>query len=207
MAKTLLAPEFLSEMYLEGGAVDVNGAGSLITTLECLLKRNPEMSHMQIEQELKNTFGVKQVIWLGKGLEGDDTDGHIDQLARFISQNRVVISSEKNTKDYNYLPLIKSREILVNAKLADGGAIEIVELPMPDPIYYQNRRLPASYANFYIANGLVLVPAFGCPQDTVAREILSECFVGRNVISVDCRSILVGLGAVHCLTQQVPWIG
>ena len=165
------------------------------------------MSQIEIEQELKNTFGVKKVIWLGKGLEGDDTDGHIDQLARFVSQNRVVISSEENTKDYNYLPLIKSQEILANAKLADGSGIEIVELPMPDPIYYQNSRLPASYANFYIANELVIMPAFGCPQDAIAREILSECFMDRNVISVDCRSILVGLGAVHCLTQQVPSIG
>lgn len=207
MARTLLIPEFLSKMYLEGGAVDVNGAGTLITTLECLLKRNPEMSQIEIEQELKNTFGVKKVIWLGKGLEGDDTDGHIDQLARFVSHNRVVISSEENPKDYNYLPLIKSQEILANAKLADGAGIEIVELPMPDPIYYQNSRLPASYANFYIANELVIMPAFGCPQDAIAREILSECFMDRNVISVDCRSILVGLGAVHCLTQQVPWIG
>ena len=118
-----------------------------------------------------------------------------------------MISSEENTKDYNYLPLIKSQEILANAKLADGSGIEIVELPMPDPIYYQNSRLPASYANFYIANELVIMPAFGCPQDAIAREILSECFMDRNVISVDCRSILVGLGAVHCLTQQVPSIG
>jgi agmatine deiminase len=102
---------------------------------------------------------------------------------------------------------MKNRERLVNAKLADGASIEIVELPMPDPVYYQNRRLPASYANFYIANKLVLVPAFGCPQDTAAREIISECFVNRDVVSVDCRSILVGLGAVHCLTQQVPWTG
>ena len=207
MAKILLVPEFFSEMYLEGGAVDVNGVGTLITTEECLLQRNPEMSCVQIEQRLKNAFGVTQVIWLEKGLEGDDTNGHVDQLARFVSQNRVVVSSEKNTKDCNYLTLMKNRERLVNAKLADGTSIEIVELPMPDPVYYQNRRLPASYANFYIANKLVLVPAFGCPQDTAAREIISECFVNRDVVSVDCRSILVGLGAVHCLTQQVPWTG
>ena len=169
---------------------------------------NASLNHSAtILKPLPYPFGVKKVIWLGKGLEGDDTDGHIDQLARFVSHNRVVISSEENPKDYNYLPLIKSQEILANAKLADGAGIEIVELPMPDPIYYQNSRLPASYANFYIANELVIMPAFGCPQDAIAREILSECFMDRNVISVDCRSILVGLGAVHCLTQQVPWIG
>ena len=207
MAKILSVPVFESELYLEGGAFDVNGSNVLMTTENCVLKRNPKYSRNELEKKLKNTFGVRQIIWLEGGIEGDDTDGHVDQFARFVDRDIVLIASEGDNADPNYLPLKKNREKLINIRLTDEEeAVSVVELPMPDPIYYRGKRLPASYANFYIANEHVLVPAFGCPQDNLARKILEDLFASRDVISIDCRSIVAGFGAIHCLTQQIPYI-
>lgn len=207
MANALSIPLFLPGMVLEGGSVDVNGVGALLTTEQCLLNRNrnPWMDRVEIETRLKNAFGVKQIIWLGRGIEGDDTDGHIDQLARFVAVDRVVTVIESDRDNPNYLPLLKNREQLNDIRLLDGGALEILSLPMPNVPPYQGRHLPASYTNFYVANDVVLLPVFGCDQDDHAREIISDCFVGRKIVSINCRPILMGLGAVHCLTQQVPF--
>jgi len=209
MAEALAMPRFSPGMVLEGGSVDVNGAGALLTTEQCLLNpnRNPTLDRAGLEVRLKNAFGVAQIIWLGGGIEGDDTDGHVDQLARFVSVDRVVASIESDTNDPHHVRLRENRERLRDVRLLDGRALEILDLPLPTPIQHQGRRLPASYANFYVANDIVLLPVFGCDQDGLAREILSECFPSRRIVSIDCRQVLVGLGAVHCLTQQVPLFG
>ena len=209
MASALAIPCFSPGMVMEGGSVDVNGAGALLTTEQCLLNpnRNPELDRAGIESRLKNAFGVEQIIWLGGGIEGDDTDGHVDQLARFVSVDRVVAAFESDIDDPNHLPLRENRERLSDVRLVDGGALEVLDLPMPGALLHQGRRLPASYANFYVANDVVLLPVFGCARDGLAREILAECFADRRIVSIDCRQILMGLGAVHCLTQQVPFFG
>ena len=209
MAKALSIPRFVPGMVLEGGSVDVNGAGALLTTERCLFNpnRNPTLDRVAIEDRLKNAFGVEQLIWLDGGIEGDDTDGHIDQLARFVSVNRVVVAKESDITDPNHLPLSENRDRLSEVTLAHGRSLEITDLPMPDPIYHRGRRLPASYANFYVANEIVFLPVFGSGQDGLAREILGDCFAGREIVSIDCRQLLIGLGGVHCLTQQVPLFG
>ena len=209
MAKALSVPRFAPGMVLEGGAIDVNGAGALLTTERCLLNpnRNPTLDRTAIEGRLKNAFGVEQLIWLDGGIEGDDTDGHIDQFARFVSVNRVVVAMESDATDPNHLPLNENRRRLREVALADGRSLEVTDLPMPDAIYHQGRRLPASYANFYVANEIVILPAFGGRHDDLAREILADCFAGREMVAIDCRELLIGLGGVHCLTQQVPLFG
>jgi agmatine deiminase len=152
---------------------------------------------------LRDSFGVTEILWLGDGIEGDDTDGHIDDLTRFVALNTVVTVVEPNTQDPNHVPLAANRQLLSELRVG-GRALEVIELPMPEPQYLEEQRLPASYANFYVANGAVLVPTFGCAQDDAACAILRSAFPGRRVVPIDCRVIIAGLGALHCLTQQVP---
>jgi agmatine deiminase len=206
MADALGVPRF-EQMgtVLEGGSIEVNGEGALLTTEQCLLNpnRNPQLTRADIERILRDAFGVTEVLWLGEGIEGDDTDGHIDDLTRFVDPTTVVTVVEPNRADPNHEPLAANRRLLDTLRVG-GRPLTVRELPMPEPQYLEEQRLPASYANFYLANGAVLVPTFACPQDDVACGVLRECFPERRVVPVDCRVIIAGLGALHCLTQQVP---
>lgn len=206
MADALGVPRFAQpSVVLEGGSIEVNGEGALLTTEQCLLNpnRNPTLSRADIERILRDAFGVTEVLWLGEGIEGDDTDGHIDDLTRFVDASTVVTVMEPNRADPNHAPLAANRRLLDTLSVG-GKRLTVRELPMPEPQYLEEQRLPASYANFYVANGAVLVPTFGCAQDDVACGVLRECFPSRRVVPVDCRVIIAGLGALHCLTQQVP---
>src|SRR4029077_12635210 len=198
-------PVFYPRMILEGGSIEVNGAGSLLTTESCLLNqnRNPNLGRAEIEQRLREYLGVREILWLGEGIEGDDTDGHIDDLARFVSENTVVTAVEENREDKNYEPLHENLARLRQMKV-ERGEIEIVTLPMPKKIVREGQRLPASYANFYIANSCVLLPTFADPNDQIASSILQNLFADRRVIGIDCRELIWGLGTFHCLTQQQP---
>jgi len=206
VAELLKTPVFYPRMILEGGSIEVNGAGALLTSESCLLNknRNPNLSREEIEQRLRDFLGVKDILWLGDGIEGDDTDGHIDDLARFVSETKVVTVVEENSDDANYEPLQENLACLREMKT--GGKIDIVTLPMPKKIVREGQRLPASYANFYIANSCVLVPTFADPADKVALSILGKCFPKRRVVGIDCRELIWGLGTFHCLTQQQPAI-
>lgn len=206
MAGLLGVPHFTVDMILEGGSIDVNGAGTLLTTEQCLLNpnRNPALDRGGIEQRLRDNLGVRQILWLGEGIVGDDTDGHVDDLTRFVAEDTVVTVVEQDPADVNYAALRDNRERLAGMRLADGRPLKVVELPMPEPVLRGAGRLPASYANFYIGNRVVLLPVFGCAQDEVAAGILARCFPRRRIVAVDCRDIVVGLGTLHCLTQQVP---
>ncbi|MBN1159253.1 MAG: agmatine deiminase family protein [Bacteroidales bacterium] len=199
-------PVYSPGIVMEGGSVDVNDEGTLITTTSCLLNpnRNPDLSRQQIEQTLADNYCVEQVLWLGEGIEGDDTDGHIDDLTRFVSKDTVVTMIENNKGDNNYRRLKKNVRTLKTFRLLNGKPLNIVELPMPRPLYFQGQRLPASYANFYIANAGVIVPTFRCRQDDEALSILSDCFQDRQVTGVDAVEIIWGLGSWHCLSQQEP---
>jgi agmatine deiminase len=205
IAQILDLPVFYPRMILEGGSIEVNGAGSLLTTESCLLNqnRNPNLGRAEIEQRLREYLGVREILWLGEGIEGDDTDGHIDNLARFVSENTVVTAVEENREDKNYEPLQENLARLRQMKV-EQGEIEIVTLPMPKKIVRENLRLPASYANFYIANSCVLLPTFADPNDEIASSILQNLFPDRHVIGIDCRELIWGLGTFHCLTQQQP---
>lgn len=205
MAEALGTRRFVPDCVLEGGSIDVNGAGALLTTEECLLNpnRNPNLGRSAIEAKLTAYLGVEQIIWLSAGIEGDDTDGHVDNLTRFVAEDTVVTVVAHDESDVNFECLRANRAALGHIDLG-GRALRVIELPMPEPVYNGGERLPASYANFYIANQNVLVPAFGCAQDEAARGVLAQCFPGRRVVAVDCRSLVAGLGALHCLTQQVP---
>lgn len=187
---------------LEGGSIDVNGRGLLLTTEECLLSpvqaRNPELDRRQIEQALRDYLGVRRVIWLRNGIAGDDTHGHVDDLARFVSADTVVIASESDRSDANYEPL---RE---NVALLRKLPLRVVNLPMPAPVVFSGRRLPASYANFYIANELVLVPTFNDPNDRIALNTLARLFPDRKVVGINAVELVWGLGTLHCMTQQQP---
>ncbi len=194
-------------IVMEGGAVDFNGAGTVLTTTSCLLNknRNPHLSQAEIEQYLCDYYGQRHVVWLGDDIEGDDTDGHVDDLARFIDDRTVVIGIEDDPRDANYRVLRENRHLLDSAHDADGRPFDIVELPMPRPLYYEDQRLPATYMNFYFVNGALLVPTFGQPaRDRRALAILQAWLPNREVVGVDCRALLWGLGAIHCLTQQQP---
>lgn len=206
MAKALGAPCASVDMVLEGGSIDVNGAGALLTTEQCLLhpNRNPDLSREDIESCLRSLLGVQQVLWLGDGVAGDDTDGHIDDLTRFVAEDTVVTAIEADAGDENYAPLAENRERLAAMRLADGRPLKVLEMPMPRPVVYRGDRLPASYANFYIGNRTVVMPAFGDPADETARAVLAGCFPGREVVAIDCTDLVLGLGTFHCLTQQVP---
>jgi agmatine deiminase len=195
-------------VVLEGGSIDVNGQGTLITTEECLLsevqQRNPQLSREDLEKVFADYLGIKNVIWLGKGIAGDDTHGHVDDITRFVAPNTVVTVVEPNTADPNHAPLQADLATLRRATDQDGKRLKVIELPMPAPVYFRGQRLPASYANFYIASGVVLVPVFNDPNDRVALNILADLFPNREVIGIACRDFIWGLGAIHCMTQQQP---
>jgi len=199
----LKLPCFEAEIVLEGGSIDVNGAGTLLTTEECLLSevqaRNPGLSRQVIEARLLDFLGAERVIWLGDGIAGDDTHGHIDDLARFVNENTIVTVLEEDSSDPNYGPTQDNV-----ARLRALGEFRVVTLPMPEPIYFEGQRLPASYANFYIANGMVLVPTFNDPQDRKALNILAEMFPTRQVGGIASSDLVLGLGTLHCMTQQQP---
>ncbi len=196
-------------VVLEGGSIDVNGQGSLITTEECLLDpevqvRNPGLGRADLEAVFGEYLGVTNVMWLGKGIAGDDTHGHVDDLCRFVGARTLVLCREKNARDPNYRPLEENRERLQGMRLEDGSRPEVVDLPMPEPLLFDGRRLPASYANFYIANAAVLVPTFNDPADRTALGILGELFRDRPVVGIHAVELVWGLGTLHCLTQQEP---
>lgn len=197
------------EVVLEGGAIDLNGAGTILTTEECLLDyktqtRNPHLSQSDYEQIFKENLGATNTLWLNKGIIGDDTHGHIDDFCRFVNKNTVVLAEEKNPQDANYKILEENRERLENYRLETGRKINIVRLPMPAPLTFAGIRLPASYANFYIANQAVLVPTFNDENDRIALGILAELFPKRKVIGIHAVDLVWGLGTLHCLTQQEP---
>jgi agmatine deiminase len=197
---------------LEGGGIDVNGCGTLLTTEECFLDqrtqcRNPGMARAEYDQAFRDYLGATNVIWLGDGIVGDDTHGHVDDLCRFVNRNTVVLIQEANPADENYRPLRENRERLQDARLEDGSRLEVVELPVPAPLHYRNWRLPASYANFSIANAAVIVPTFNDPADRVALGILSELFPDRPVVGIHAVDLVLGFGTLHCLTQQQPTAG
>ncbi|MGC9188732.1 MAG: agmatine deiminase family protein [Sulfurihydrogenibium sp.] len=206
MAEYLKVERIDVDMVLEGGSIDVNGAGLLLTTESCLLNpnRNPNLTKDQIEENLKRYFGVEKVLWLKEGIVGDDTDGHIDDITRFVDVDTVVTVIEDNKNDENYEILKENYEILKTFTDLNGKPLNIITLPMPDPVYYKGERLPASYANFYISNYAVVVPTFRCDKDKIAIQILQSIFKDRKVIGIDAYDIVVGLGTFHCLTQQVP---
>ncbi|MEX2495512.1 MAG: agmatine deiminase family protein [Woeseia sp.] len=206
MAEVLGIPCAQVDMVLEGGAVEVNGQGVLLTTEQCLLhpNRNPALDRTAIEQNLRHNFGVQQIVWLGEGIVGDDTDGHVDDLTRFVAGDTVVTVVERDPGDENHLPLAENRERLEKVRLANGEGLKIIELSMPRPVLWKGDRLPASYANFYIGNSVVLMPSFDDPADEPNRQILASCFPDREIIAIDCRDLVLGLGTFHCLTQQVP---
>jgi len=192
---------------MEGGAIDVNGKGTLLTTTDCLLNknRNPNLTKTQIEQYLKDYYGQKHICWLTGGIAGDDTDGHIDDLARFISPTQIVIGMEDDPKDDNYKVLKSARKQLEKLRDQDGKSFEIIEIPMPGLVEYDNQRLPATYVNFYFVNGALLVPTYGHKKnDRRAIEILERHLPKHQVIGIDCVELIWGLGAIHCLSQQQP---
>jgi agmatine deiminase len=196
-------------LVLEGGSVEVNGHGAALTTEECLLDpsvqpRNPLLDRLQMEHALQKYLGANRVVWLGKGIAGDDTHGHVDDVCRFVSPRTVVLCSEGNSDDANYRPLLENRERLEGVRLEGGSKLEIVPLPMPSPLYFDGKRLPASYANFYIANAAVLVPTFNDPKDRAALGTLAELFPNRPVTGIHAVDLVWGLGTLHCLTQQQP---
>lgn len=201
-------PLFTPPIVMEGGSVEFNGAGTVLTTTSCLLNenRNPHLTKEQIEQYLKEFYGQEQVLWLGDGIVGDDTDGHIDDITRFVNEDTVLTVVEENPEDENYQPLQENLEALKKMTLLDGRKLNIVELPMPAPVIYEDTRLPASYANFYIANKVVVVPIFNDKNDERALQIIQSCFPGRKVIGINSVDIIWGLGSFHCLSQQEPKI-
>ena len=207
IGEILGAPVFYPHMILEGGSIDVNGAGALLTSESCLLNpnRNPDLARPEIEQRLRDYLGVREILWLGDGIEGDDTDGHIDDLARFVAKRTIVTVVERNRDDANYEPLQENLNRLRAMKVG-AEPLEIITLPMPGKIVREDQRLPASYANFYIANECVLLPTFADPSDAAAIEILQRAFPSRCIAPIDCRELIWGLGAFHCLTQQQPAI-
>jgi agmatine deiminase len=197
-----------TRIVLEGGSIDTNGEGVLLTTEECLLsdvqERNPGVSRGQLEAAFANYLGIEKVIWLNRGCAGDDTHGHVDDVTRFVGVNTILTTVEKNTTDENHLPLAENLDRLHAARNLEGRPFTIKTLPMPAPVVFDGQRLPASYANFYIANDMVLVPTFNDPNDRVALHILAECFPKRTVTGIHCTDLIWGLGALHCMTQQEP---
>lgn len=213
IAKALKVPTWQpafdgKRIVLEGGAIDVNGAGLLLTTEECLLSevqaRNPGMTRPELEQVFSDYLGVKKTLWLNRGITGDDTHGHVDDLARFVGVRTVVAVEETHSTDPNYVPLQENLERLRGFTDLEGRELEIVTLPMPEPLYLQAQRLPASYANFYIANRVVLVPTFNDPHDRIALGTISDLFPGRKVVGIHAVDLVWGLGTLHCMTQQEP---
>jgi agmatine deiminase len=200
-------------VVLEGGSIDTNGAGILLTTEECLLskiqERNPglgteEQTRKHLEQAFHDYLGIEKVLWLHKGCAGDDTHGHVDDITRFVGENKILTCVETNTHDENHLPLAENLDRLRTARNLEGNPFEIVKLPMPSPVTFEGQRLPASYANFYIANELVLVPTFNDPNDRHALNTIAKCFPDREVVGIHAVDLVWGLGTLHCLSQQEP---
>jgi agmatine deiminase len=206
IANYLNTPSVSPQIIMEGGSVEFNGAGTVLTSRACLLNpnRNPQLNQAQIEQYLYDYYGVEQILWVNDGIVGDDTDGHIDDTVRFVNADTVVAVTEQNKQDANYPLLQENLHLLHEMRLLNGKPLNIVELPMPTPFYTDDLRLPASYANFYIANAAVIVPTFACKEDEIALKILTQCFKDRPVIGIDARAIIWGLGSFHCLSQQEP---
>ncbi|MGH7952444.1 MAG: agmatine deiminase family protein, partial [Limisphaerales bacterium] len=199
----------IQNFVIEGGGVELNGRGTLISTEQCYLDpkiqvRNPGLGKKEIEATLKNYLGVKNIFWLAKGPVGDDTHGHIDDICRFVNPKTLVLVREKNPRDENFRPLAENWERIKDLRLENGAKPEVTELPMPAPLYFDGVRLPASYANFYICNAAVIVPTFNDPNDRVALGILSELFKDRPVVGIHAVDLVWGFGSLHCLTQQQP---
>lgn len=206
IAERLGVEVFSPGLVMEGGSIDLNGSGSILTTRSCLLNpnRNPTRSKAEIEQALSDHLGVRHFLWLGDGIAGDDTDGHVDDITRFVARNVVVTAVEPDRHDPNHQPLQENLDALRAFTAEDGSPLRVLEIPMPSPIEKQGMRLPASHLNFYIGNRVVLVPAFGGASDGVAEQVLQRCFPDRRIVLIDCRELVWGLGAFHCLTQQQP---
>jgi agmatine deiminase len=210
ISRALGLRRFPTGMVLEGGSIDVNGAGLLLTTEACLLNpnRNPHLRREQIEQTLRDNLGIDVVLWLGSGIAGDDTDGHVDDLSRFFKAEGIVTAVERKRGDVNYRPLKENLERLRHLRTPAGRRFTVVELPMPEPYSYRGQRMPATYANFLIIDGAVLMPAFRQPKrDAEAAEVLAGCFPDREIIPVDCFDLVLGRGTLHCLSQQQPVVG
>ena len=202
-------PQFRERpVVLEGGSIDVNGLGTLLTTEECLLSpvqsRNPGLSRADLESILRDYLGATNVLWLGNGIAGDDTHGHVDDLARFVNHDTVVTVVETDSSDANYEPLRENLARLRKMTDQDGKALRVETLPMPQPVFFDGQRLPASYANFYIANRMVLVPTFNDANDRIALTTLARLFPDREIVGIACRDLVLGLGTLHCMTQQQP---
>ena len=208
IAEQLNLPVFYPEIIMEGGSVDFNGAGTVITSTCCLLNpnRNPHLNQAQIEKYLGDYYGVEQVLWVSEGIVGDDTDGHIDDTVRFVNEDTVVTVVEENKASENYALLQQNLEELKKMRLLNGKQLNIVELPMPDAVIFEDQRLPASYANFYIANKYVIVPTFRSAMDDKALSIIAEAYKNREVVGIDSTDIIWGLGSFHCLSQQEPLV-
>jgi agmatine deiminase len=210
IARKLKLRRFENDMVLEGGSIDVNGEGLLLTSEQCLLhpNRNPRLDRAAIEQNLRDYLGVTTILWLGEGIAGDDTDGHIDDMTRFFKADGLITCVEPNERDSNHRPLRENLERLKSFRTPKGRKFKLVELPMPRPVSFRGQRVPASYANFLVINDAVLVPVFGQKRnDAEACEIIGSCFRGRRVVPVDCRDLIWGLGTLHCLSQQQPAAG
>ena len=199
-------PVYYPGIVMEGGSVEFNGAGTVLTSTACLLNpnRNPHLNQAQIEEYLRAYYGVEQVLWVDEGIVGDDTDGHIDDTVRFVNEDTVLTVVETNRFDENYSLLQHNLKQLKSMRLSNGKQLNIVEIPMPEPLSYEGQRLPCSYANFYIANQSVIVPVFNSKNDDKALQLIEECFPGRQVIGIDSTDIIWGLGSFHCLSQQEP---
>ena len=206
IATELGLPIYRPGIVMEGGSVEFNGQGTLLTTSACLLNpnRNPHLSRRQIEQYLYDYYGVQRILWLNDGIEGDDTNGHVDDITRFANAHTIITAVETNKHDPNYAPLQENLKILRQMRLQDGRQPDLVELPMPLSVIHNGQRLPASYANFYITNDAVIVPIFRCPQDDCALQILATCFANRRIVGIDSTDIVQGFGSFHCLSQQEP---
>ena len=199
-------PVFNPGIVMEGGSVEFNGRGTLITSTACLLNknRNPHLDQLQIEDYLRNYYGVDQILWVDEGIVGDDTDGHIDDTVRFVNEDTVITVVEENKADENYELLQHNLKQLKKMRLLNGKQLNIVELLMPEELIYEDQRLPCSYANFYIANESVIVPTFRSGRDDKAMQVIQHCFPGRRIVGIDSADIIWGLGSFHCLSQQEP---
>jgi agmatine deiminase len=206
IAKHFNLPVFYPHIIMEGGSVEFNGKGTLLTSRSCLLNpnRNPQLNQQQIEFYLQEFYGVEQILWVDEGIEGDDTDGHIDDTVRFVNEDTVLAVVEQNKEDENFIPLQSNLNQLKSLRLLSGKQLNIIELPMPDEVFYEGQRLPASYANFYIANKAVIVPLYNCENDSKALDIIQQCFPSRKIIGINSKDIIWGLGSFHCLSQQEP---
>lgn len=208
IAKKYKVPVYHPGIVMEGGSVEFNGRGTVLTSTACLLNanRNPQLNQQEIETYLCNYYGVEQVLWVDEGIAGDDTDGHIDDTVRFTNEDTVLAVVEDDHDDENYQPLQKNLRALGRMRLLNGKQLNIIELPMPAPLYYEGQRVPASYANFYISNAAVIVPTYQDPADDQALSIIASCFPGKKVVGIDSSDVIWGLGSWHCLSQQEPLV-